>query len=198
MPQTQGSGTVYAVGPGTNLRGPISIKRPPCAANGSITDFIGLFDANGQPQAGGMVIPSANLDPQVIQYKKVVVSSAAWLTLATPAVSLIAAPGAGKMIQLFDAAFFVTFGTAAYAAGSGVQILQGTVVVATMTAALINGVTNATTTDVFLQGVFPGLATAQHNGVLNTALTLNVVGANFTTGDSPVTVHLWYSIVTAT
>jgi hypothetical protein len=195
MPQTQGGGTQYGIGPGTNLRGPISIKRPPCAANGSITDFVGLFDANGAPVApsasGGLVIPSANLDPQVIQYKKVTLTAANMLALHGTPITGIAAPGAGKAIQLIDALIYINFNTTAYAAGSVFQIVVGGAAVATTTAALINN-----GAALIIQPAFPLVGTTNSEGTGNSALTLTASAGEFTTGDSPVNVHLWYAVVT--
>jgi hypothetical protein len=198
MPQTQGGGTVYGIGPGTNLRGPLALKRMPCAANSSVIDFVGLFDANGAPVAptatGGIVIPSANLDPQIIQYQKTTITAAIFKTLFTTPVSLIAAPGAGKFIQLFDALIYVNFNSAQYTAGGVLSLLVGGASLATVTAALINAAAGAST-DV-IQPTLPLVGTGAVAGLANTALTISAATQNFATGDSPVNVHLWYAVVT--
>lgn len=195
MPQVQGGGTVYGIGPGTNLRGPLALKRMPCAANGSIIDFVGLFDANGAPVAptatGGIVIPSANLDPQLLQYKKVPLTAANIKALNGTPQTVIAAPGAGKYINLIDAALNVTFGSAQYTAGSEIDLKLGAIIIAKTTAALLNAVAaNAS-----LGLSFPGLATPQTNGPDNVALILSAASTEFATGDSTANLHLWYQIV---
>jgi hypothetical protein len=195
MPQAQGAGTVYVGGPGGAKRGPLYMKRWPSGANGNIQDFVQLFDANGNlvsPIGSSVIIPSANIDPQVIQYKKVTLTPAQVLLLFTTPISLIAAPGAGKFIQVLDALFFVQFGTAQYTAGGVVSLVEGAVNIATTTAALINGAA----ANLVIQPAFPLLATSNSVGTGNSAVTIQAATQNFASGDSPIDVHLWYAVVT--
>lgn len=188
MPQQQGGGTQYTGGPGSSMRGPLYIKGAP-GGSGQYS-FYQIFDQFGQ-LASNVIVPSANLDPQVIQYLKVTLTAAQVKALHGTPVTLIAAPGAGKFIQLIDALIYLNFNTTGYAAGSAVNIVDGGATVATTTAALIN-----TGSAIAIQPGFPLVGTTNSVGTGNSALTITAASSEFTTGDSPVDVHLWYAVVT--
>lgn len=122
---------------------------------------------------------------------KTTITAAQMLALSGTPVTLLAAPGAGLLIQIFSVIAYVNFNTTAYAAGSVLQVLENSIAVATTTAALIN-----TTTAIAIQMALPLLGTTASLGAANSAVTLGVAGSNFTTGNSPVDIILSYTIVT--
>ena len=137
----------------------------------------------GQPVFG--IAPFGN-----VQYSVLTLTAAQIKALSGTPITLLAAPGTGLSIQILDAVFKLNFGTTQFAAGSTVQILQNSIAVATTTATLINGGSS-----VLIQPAFPGIGTSASLGASNSAVTVGVAGANFTTGDSTVDVHLWYSVI---
>jgi hypothetical protein len=163
---------------GTTISGGLNVLK-------SDGTYASPIDANGVVQAG-------SLDPQAIQYLKVTLTAAQVKALHATPVVLIAAPGAGKAVVIFDVQAWVNFNTTAFAAGSAVQILQNAIAVATTTAALFNSVSA-----LLLQFAFPGIGTSQSNGAVNAATSITASGSEFTTGDSPIDIHLWYAVITA-
>lgn len=159
---------------GTSMRGPLNIKRP------LTSDQVQIYDATGQPTNGG------------VRYAKLAITAAQMLALHGTPLTVLAAPGAGQYIEVIDAKLVFTFGTTQYAAGSAVQLKLGTIVIATTTAALVNAVA----ANAALQLAFPGMGTAQTDGPDNTGLTLTAASTEFTTGDSPASLHVWYTPIT--
>lgn len=130
--------------------------------------------------------------PGNMQYAKVTLTAAQVKALHGTPITLVAAPGAGKFVQLLDAALYLNYGTAAFAAGSTVQLIMNSIAIATTTAALLNNGSS-----IMIQPAFPALATTASQGAANAALTITASGSEFTTGDSTVDVHLWYAVITA-
>lgn len=129
-----------------------------------------------------------------MQYKKVTLTATQVKALHAAPITLIADPGTGSFIQLLDALLYVNFVSAQYTAGSTVQFLLNSVAVATTTAALVNAAASATAN--IIQPAFPLIGTSNNVGVANSALTITAATTEFASGDSPINVHLWYSIVT--
>lgn len=88
------------------------------------------------PLTLGQPLPSAQLDPTTIQYAEVSLTSAVVKALrATPA-TLVAAPGAGKVLEFVSAALFLDYGgsnaftetadnlAVKYTDGSGIAVSQ--------------------------------------------------------------------------
>lgn len=140
---------------------------------------------------GNIVFDIAPYGGGNLQFLKATITSAQVLALSGTPVTLIAAPGTGLFVQIVDALIYLNYNSAAYAAGSTLQILSGSVAVATTTATLINGSASAV-----IQPAFPLIGSTGKPGGSNSAITLGVAGANFTTGNSTLDVLLWYSIVT--
>ena len=140
---------------------------------------------------GNIVFDIAPYGGGNLQFLKTTITSAQILALSSAPVTLIAAPGAGYFIDIQGVLIYLNYTSPAYAAGSTLQILSGSVAVATTTATLINGSASAV-----IQPAFPLIGSTGKPGGSNSAITLGVAGANFTTGNSTLDVLLWYSIVT--
>ncbi len=139
--------------------------------------------------ATGVVVQNIGLTNGTPQYTRVILTAAQVKALHGTPITLLTPP-TGKSVWLMDAAMFLNFNTTPYAAGSAVQILQNTIAVATTTAALVNN-----GSAILIQMAFPALGTTASLGATNGALTITAAGAEFTTGDSPINVNLWYSIL---
>lgn len=147
--------------------------------------------ASGVAQLDLTVAPSLALPASLPTYTKVIVPAASVLTLSGTPVTLLPAPGAGLTNFIMQGCLFLNHVTTAFAAGSGLQIIQNSIVIATSTAALINNASS-----IMIPLVFPGTGTAASAGAANSATTMNVVGSNFTGGGtSTLEVFLWYATI---
>lgn len=132
------------------------------------------------------------------QVAKVTLSSAQLLALKTTPISLLAAPGAGKAIDVISITLRYVFGTTAYTLNAGTfKIFYGTTanahaLVADQSALLTN---TATKTIVGLPTLVVA-ADSDANSLNNAIFAGNDGGANYTLGDGTVNVTLVYSIVT--
>ena len=132
---------------------------------------------------------STNINERV-QYKSVPVSSAEILALFATPKELVAAPGAGFVLELLSAVLTLDFNTAAYA-NNGILSIRETNAAGTAhseTLVLAN----------FLAGVADELRTLQpaagHDLVEDTPMVLSVATGETDTGDSPITVRVAYRV----
>lgn len=131
-----------------------------------------------------------------VQYAEVTVSSAELLALNATPKSIIAAPGAGKVLVPLALAIILDFNTTAYA---GIAAGEDLVLrytngsgVATFTVEA-TGFLDATADAIRLGGIEAGAAAAI-TPVANAALVLHMATGEITTGDSPLRVKVWYSV----
>ena len=126
-----------------------------------------------------------------VQHKKVVVTAAQMIAMGgsplTP-VTILPAPGAGMANFVQDAVLVVNFGTTQYTGGAAVNFQMNSITVFSTTAALINGASAS----ILIQPAFPAVGTTASLGAFNSALTMNTASA-FATGDSTISVHVWYA-----
>lgn len=111
-------------------------------------------------------------------------------TVGGTAVQLIGAPGAGKLIQVVKATAFLDYNSAAYAAGGNVILnydASGGNAVATISSACVTSAVDAT--EEFDMNT-PLLTTS-----INQPLYIENLSASFTTGNSPLYVHIVYNII---
>lgn len=121
------------------------------------------------------------------------IPTASVLTLNATPLTIVAAPGAGKYIEVISASTSITFVSAAYATNTTLQLISEGATIAQMqdTSALVSTVSKIT---IFQH---PTGATAGQTQVLaNTALQVKVGTGNPTTGDSNIIVKVAYRIVT--
>ncbi len=113
------------------------------------------------------------------------------LTLNGTPLTIVAAPGAGKYIEVVSASSCMTFVSAAYAANTTLRLINGVIPQLQDTAILLSTVTkNTKFKDV------TSAAAGQTQIVANSALTVDVATGNPTTGDSILVVKVLYRIVT--
>jgi hypothetical protein len=142
-------------------------------------------------------VTSDKMDPTVLKYAVVSMAAADVLGAYAAPVEILAAPGAGFVIEVESALYVCDYGGAQFAAG-GVAALQyddtvhggGVLASATTAAAVIN----AWAADSMLR-VGGAMASAAATAVANQGIFFSNDTAAFTTGTSVVDVHIWYRIV---
>lgn len=158
---------------------------------------------------GGDIIASINNDgsssqpvgqaqgvASFVNQMRFVVSSAQLLALKTTPVSLIPAPGAGKMIQVLGCDMRIVFGGTAYTLNAGtLKVFYGPVANAKAItgdqSALLTQIANATT----LNAAISAETTLTDAQALNVDVELGNDGAaNYTLGNGTLVVYLEYEI----
>lgn len=166
-------------------------------------DLVRVVASDG---SGTFVVASASSSTVVmgssegLAHLRVTVSSAEMLALATTAKELVPAPGSGKM-ALFDyAALQVDYNSAAYAFSApgspddlAVRYTDGSGVIVSSTITASGFVT--ATADTTTHAVALADAIVANSAAENKALVLDNTGGNYTTGDSPVVVDVYYRVV---
>jgi hypothetical protein len=145
-------------------------------------------------------VTSAKLSVETIQYVKVSLSAADFNGAYAAPVVLIAAAGANKLIQVKQIMLELDYGTTQFAAG-GVANAQydsdangaGVAASATVAAATVQGW--AADRILMLDGAAPSAAATD---TVNKGIYWSNQTAAFTTGDSTVDLHIWYSVITTT
>lgn len=119
---------------------------------------------------------------------EVAVSSTDFKTASTAALTLLAAPGAGKFYEVLGIVVKYTYSTAQYTGGGNVTLTSGSTAI---TAAVANTVINGWAADAAY--VIP---VAVHAPTINGAIKLAVASANFGTGAGSFVITLTYRIHT--
>ncbi len=118
----------------------------------------------------------------------VTVNSASLLTLGTTSVTLISAPGAGKVIDMISIAAFSDFNTVAYDFGNNLEVKIGSVVFGSLTATETN-----TGSDVVCKMDGAGAGAAKIIAS-NTAVTLETA-SNPTQGSGTMYFNIFYRVL---
>lgn len=140
-------------------------------------------------------LDAANIfsDMETVKTIKVTVSSANIKTFNTP-FPVIAAPGAGKFIDVLAVKFNLRDGTVAYDTNTNLQMFLGT----PSTVAVTNSIsTFLAATSSFAKPALPALTavTTIKSNFENQALNLYTSGGNPATGDGVLDVYITYQIV---
>lgn len=141
-------------------------------------------------------VTSAKLDPTVMQYVMVPMTAAEFLGMYAAPKLLIAAAGANTLIRVHLVTLEIDYGTAQFAAGGTVGLQYsatanglGSQASATVASAIINGRTADSAIGLNAAGPIADAA-----DVVNEGVYLSNATAAFTTGDSTVDVHVWYTV----
>lgn len=143
---------------------------------------------------GKGAVKSKELDPSIIQYAEVEITAAEILALFTTPKELVAAPGAGKILEFISAWLFLDFNTTPYTIGSA------TVLQVKETDADGVGVSQEELADGFLSESEDKLSSVMrleasgYDHVANAPLVLTLAVANVTAGDSPIHVKVAYRV----
>ncbi len=154
----------------------------------------------GVTAIGANKVLSSMVSPLLEKYVAVAVTAAEFKALYTAPKLILAAGGANTLIVLKRAIIAMTFVSAAYAAGGVVgfqydSTVHGAGVAASTTEAAADFFAAASTAFQF-EGVSGNtVAISPFTTSVNKGLYLSNLTADFTTGDSTVVVHLWYSII---
>lgn len=141
-------------------------------------------------------VTSAKIDPTVLKYAAVTMSSAEFKGAYAAPHLLVAAGGADTLVVLEDCMVLMTYGTTQYANG-GVSHIQwdstanGAGVIASSTQAAADWFDAASTANAYS----PGAVKAPFANVVNKGLYFSNITGAFDTGDSNFVVHIWYRIV---
>jgi hypothetical protein len=144
----------------------------------AINAFVAAVNANNA-QFATTPVNSAGLDPTTVQYATVNLTLTQLLALYTTPISLVAAPGAGKLLEFLSAVVEFVYGSAAFTIGSATNLTvkytnaSGAAASATLA---VTGLFDQTATT--LSTLLPAAAI----GVTNAALVLSLAVANMTAG----------------
>lgn len=141
-------------------------------------------------------VTSAKVDPQLLQYLEVDLTAANALAMFGAPVQVLAAQGANTLILVEHACLAMDYNTTAYAAGGAIGLqygntanLAGEAATATIPAANFQGA--ADTADM-VAGI---LASGVFTGCENLGLFISNLTAAFTTGNSPLKLHIWFRVI---
>lgn len=152
--------------------------------NWTVNDFL-VFASGAWHHAGEL---TGGFTKEV-QSAKASVSSSAFKTSFTTPVQLIAAPGAGKAIQLLSTFVKYTYGTAAYVVADRLGIYyHGTYTGVDSKKENYEGAANAT--------IFPVSSDVKDVSIENLAIDFRSQTSNPTTGDGTFEVYLTYKVLT--
>ena len=166
----------------------------------SMSGFLGKTEletlVTGSVQTGDLdddVVTSPKLDESTVQYAEVEISAAEILALFTTPKELVAAPGAGKILEFISLLLAYDWNTTAYTIGTATDLQ----VKYTDAAGAAVSTTEAVTG--FLDGVADDLRSLDKlevsvTPVVNAALVLTLAVANPTLGDSPIHAKVAYRV----
>lgn len=141
----------------------------------------------------GPELGSANLDPTLIQYATVTITNAELLALNTTPIALVAAPGAGKVLELTSIALQYDYASAAFTIGSAtnlqVKYTDGSGAAASATAS-VTGFLDQSADE---YRVLPQNSSSIEP-VANAALVLTLAGANVSAGGGSLVVKVAYRV----
>ncbi len=154
----------------------------------------------GVTAIGANKVLSSMVSPLLEKYVAVAVTAAEFKALYSAPKLILAAAGANTLIVLKRAIISMTFVSAAYAVGGIVgfqydSTVHGGGVAASNTEAAADFFAAASTAFQF-EGVSGNtVAISPFTTSVNKGIYLSNLTADFTTGDSTVVVHLWYSVI---
>ena len=178
---------------GTNMSGFLSKTELEGLVTGSVltADLDDL--AVTTPKVGPAAITSPKLDESAVQYAEVEISAAEILDLFATPKELVAAPGAGKLLEFISLLLAYDWGTVAYTIGTAgdlqVKYTDGSGVAVSTTRAATG----------FLDAVADTLSSldkleATVEPVANAPLVLTIATASPTAGDSPIHARVAYRV----
>lgn len=154
-----------------------------------------IMKSDGSVPSWGLAL-AANLDPTLVKYVAVEVSSGELLAINATPKTIVAAPGAGFTTVIHRALLVLNYVSAAYANNGILGLYEtdssGTLLTGTLTLASFLAQTADTQKE--LHPTAASATTGLTRGD-NKAVVLTQAGGESITGDSPVSVRCWYSTV---
>ncbi len=185
---------MYVVDAVDRAAGTISLVAASLTGSVNTANIVDLAVTTGKLAANA--VTSAKVSALLLQYATVAVTAAQFNGMYAAPKLLLAAGGANTLIVPHKVELLMTYGSAAYAAG-GVAAVQydstvnGAGVIATSTLSAATFQAAASTGFVFNGGVVP----QTFSTCVNKGLYLSNITGAFTTGDSDMVAHIWYSVI---
>ena len=178
---------------GTNMSGFLSKTELEGLVTGSVltADLDNLAVATGKIAAGAVTSPK--LDESTVQYAEVEISAAEILDLFATPKELVAAPGAGKLLEFISLLLAYDWGTVAYTIGAATNLQVR------YTDETGENVSTTRAATGFLDAVADTLFSldkleATVEPAVNAPLVLALDGASPTAGDSPIHAKVAYRV----
>lgn len=149
-------------------------------------------------QIANDTIDTLNLDPKVIQYVRVPISSAQFLAMYATPLLLIPTSGAGTLINVINAQLVMTFNSVQYTVGGNVFLQYANTVHgagAPSSVALAAATVNAWAADTAIR-IAPDMPEAALGNVNGQSLYISNDTAAFLLGNSAFVLYISYNIVT--
>ncbi len=178
---------------GTNMSGFLSKTELAALVTGSVQTADLDDDAVTTPKVADAAVTPPKLDESAVQYAEVEISAAEILALFAAPKELVAAPGAGKLLEFISLLLAYDWGTVAYTIGTAgnlqVKYTDGSGVAVSTTRAATG----------FLDEVADALSSldkleATVEPAVNEPLVLTVATASPTAGDSPIHAKVAYRV----
>jgi hypothetical protein len=178
---------------GTNMSGFLSKTELEGLVTGSVQTADLADDAVTTPKVTDAAVTPPKLDEPTVQYAEVEISAAEVLDLFATPKELVAAPGAGKLLEFISLLLAYDWGTVAYTIGTAgnlqVKYTDGSGVAVSTTRAATG----------FLDAVADALSSldkleATVEPVANAPLVLTIATASPTAGDSPIHARVAYRV----
>lgn len=143
---------------------------------------------------GETIADSVQFIDTSIQFTQLDLSSAQILALNSNPQQILAAQGAGTIIQPISITFWLEYGTTPYATNVNLNYQYGTLGAPSLSAAF-SGAVQIDSTASYIQSRTIDLGTNSAN-LENKILGINVGGGNPTAGDSTLSIYLSYRVIT--
>ena len=140
-------------------------------------------------------VGSSALNPLVQQVKQVTLTAAQLMAMKATPVSIIPAPGAGKLIIIDAIAFQFKNGATQFTGGGAVSFVYHGTAITPHTGTIAAAVVNAAAADVQYLGPNTSAAIDLQTAI-NTGLDITNATAAFAVGNGTAIVTVWYSVVT--
>ena len=178
---------------GTNMSGFLSKTELEGLVTGSVltADLDNLAVATGKIAAGAVTSPK--LDESTIQYAEVEISAAEILALFTTPKTLVAAPGAGKLLEFISLLLAYDYNTTVYTIGTATNLqvkYTDAAGAAVSTTQAVTGMLDQATDQLRALDKLEASVTP----VVNAALVLTLAVADVTLGDSPIHAKVAYRV----
>lgn len=155
-----------------------------------------FWPANGTNGIAANSILFSNLDSHIAKTSDITLTNPQLLALFTTPITLVAAQGAGSLIEVMGVTLENVYGTAAFTSGGVISInyKNGGTLTAAATTIAATFLTSPTANQSTL--LTPALASALSSNVVNMPVVITNATGNFATGDGTVIVHCRYRVHT--
>lgn len=154
----------------------------------ALTDIVPTQDSAGASAAGGSTVQQIGEAAGAIT-KKITLTSAQILALNGTPITLVAAPGAGKIVKLLACSLQGNFGTVAYATNTTLRVKVGS-----LDQQFVGGSFLAFSANSYTEIARSTSTASGISGVANQPAQIYAASGNPTAGDGTVDVYITYQI----